>query len=132
MATATAIAAASRSAEGVDKAAGGPYITRAALLVGPGRGWSGFIATSAASGAPFTLASGGEPPRRTCRALVCTRGPPSYDVFFSCASNEVRIRAYCSSAFTNSFMYSCSVSFCCFQSLLNIVRLPATSYVSNG
>jgi len=35
---------------------------RDALLVGPGRGWSGFIATSAERRALSTLASGAEPP----------------------------------------------------------------------
>src|SRR3982074_586588 len=46
----------------------------AALLVGPGCGWSGFIATSAAVGAPFTLASGGETLRRTSQGACVYAG----------------------------------------------------------
>jgi len=44
-----------------------------ALLVGPGCGWSGFIATSAALGAPFTLASEGETLRRTVQGASAYR-----------------------------------------------------------
>src|SRR5262245_45526011 len=94
-----------------------------ALLVEPGCGWSGFIATSAALGAPFTLASEGETLRRTVQGAFLFgiqiwnlesaefQIPNSkflllnsYDVFFNCASSAVRIFEYSSSAPLNAFM----------------------------
>src|SRR5262249_34322140 len=88
--------------------------------VGPGCGWSGFIATSAALGAPFTLASERETLRRTEQGafnlewriwnLEWTRIPNSefqilnYDVFLSCASSAFRIFAYWPPAPLTAFM----------------------------
>ena len=83
----------------VDKRAAEPTLMVVALLVGPGCGWSGFIATSAAVGAPFTLASGGETLRRTVQGAFVY-----YEVFFSCASSAVRSFEYSSSAPLNAFM----------------------------
>jgi len=57
----------------VDKRVAEPKLKDAALLVGPGCGWSGFIATSAALGAPFTLASEGETLRRTAQGAFVYR-----------------------------------------------------------
>jgi hypothetical protein len=65
----------------IDKCVAEPKLDLAALLVGPGCGWSGFIATSAALGAPFTLASEGETLRRTAQGAFVYRNCGGFGIW---------------------------------------------------
>jgi hypothetical protein len=82
----------------VDKPRVQSYITRVALLFGPGRGWSGFTATITVCSAPFKLASEGESPSPVQQGAFLPQAPrlreSAYDVFFSCDNSVVRIREY--------------------------------------